>query len=138
MKGRFFMRTIFVVILLTVLGLPCLPSPAASPGRPNIVFILADDLGFGDVGCYNPTSKIPTPHLDKLAAEGMQFMDAHSPATVCSPTRLSLMTGRHSFRFKGGGRVFVGITGPSQIPAGRLTLPAMLKNKGYTTAAVGK
>ncbi len=132
------MKETSAAILLLVLGLYSLPREAASFERPNIVFILADDLGFGDVGCYNPTSRIPTPHLDRLAAEGMQFLDAHSPATVCSPTRLSLLTGRHSFRFKGGGKVFVGIGGPRQIPEGRLTLPQMLKNKGYATAAVGK
>ncbi|MAG57674.1 MAG: arylsulfatase [Planctomycetes bacterium] len=126
-------------------SLPSLEAPAQSaepktPSSkpPNIVFILADDLGFGDVACYNPASKIPTPHLDKLAATGMQFLDAHSPATVCSPTRLSLLTGRHSFRWKGGGRVFVGIGGPCQIEDGRLTLPQMLRNRGYATAAVGK
>lgn len=125
---RFILITVSLVLVATGLA----------ADRPNIVFILADDLGYGDVGCYNPTSKIPTPHLDRLAAEGMQFMDAHSPATVCSPTRLSLLTGRHSFRFKGGGRVFVGIGGPGQIPEDRLTLPQMLRNQGYATAAVGK
>ncbi len=132
------MKKRFIAILLLVIGASCVHRDAVAWERPNIIFILADDLGFGDVGCYNPTSNIPTPHLDKLAAGGMQFMDAHSPATVCSPTRLSLLTGRHSFRFKGGGKVFVGIGGPSQLPAERLTLPQMLKNKGYTTAAVGK
>jgi len=111
---------------------------AAPAKKPNIIFILADDLGFGDVHCYNTTSKVPTPHLDQLAKEGMQFLDAHSPASVCTPTRLSLLTGRHFFRVKGGGRIFVGIGGPSLIEEGRLTLPQMLKNTGYTTAAVGK
>lgn len=66
----------------------------ANPGKPNILLILADDLGYGDLGCYNPESKISTPHLDSLARQGMRFTDAHSPATVCTPTRYSLLTGR--------------------------------------------
>jgi len=105
--------------------------------KPNILFILADDLGYGDVGCYNPESKIPTPHIDKLAGEGMRFTDAHSPSTVCTPTRYSIMTGRMAFRtsFKG---VFSGIGGPCMIEEERLTLPGMLKEKGYATAMFGK
>ena len=67
---------------------------------PNIILILADDLGYGDVGCYNPESKIPTPNLDKLARDGMLFTDAHSPSTVCTPTRYSIMTGQMAFRRK--------------------------------------
>ncbi len=127
------------LLAASVIGTVMAGVGSAAPARkPNIVFILADDLGFGDVNCYNPTSKVPTPHLDRLAKEGMQFLDAHSPASVCTPTRLSLLTGRHFFRVKGGGRVFVGIGGPSLIEEGRLTLPQMLKNTGYTTAAVGK
>ena len=61
---------------------------------PNVIVILADDLGYGDIGCYNPESKIPTPNLDRLAKQGMRFTDAHSPCTVCTPTRYSLMTGQ--------------------------------------------
>ena len=105
---------------------------------PNIVIILADDLGYGDVGCYNPESKIPTPHLDRLATQGMRFTDAHSPCTVCTPTRYSLMTGRMAFRTPSGGRVFSGAGGPSLIQPGRLTLPQMLRDKGYSTACFGK
>ena len=104
---------------------------------PNIVFILADDLGYGDVGCYNPTSQVPTPNLDRLAKEGMRFTDAHSPATVCTPTRYSLLTGRMCFR-TGRSRVFSGVGGPCLIEDGRLTLPQMLKDKGYATAMFGK
>ena len=65
---------------------------------PNVVFILADDLGYGDVACYNPESKIPTANIDRLAREGMLFTDAHSPSTVCIPTRHSVLTGRMAFR----------------------------------------
>ena len=104
---------------------------------PNIVFILADDLGYGDVACYNPESKIPTPNLDKLAAQGMLFTDAHSPSTVCTPTRYSVLTGRMAFR-TGKGGVFTGVGGPCMIEKTRLTLPQMLKNKGYATGGFGK
>ncbi len=105
--------------------------------KPNIVFILADDLGYGDVGCYNPESKVNTPHLDHLAKEGMRFTDAHSPSTVCTPSRYSLLTGRMAFR-TGNKSVFTGAGGPNMIEEGRLTLPAMLKQQGYTTAMFGK
>jgi len=105
--------------------------------HPNIVFILADDLGYGDVGCYNDRSKVPTPNLDKLASQGMRFTDAHSPSTVCTPTRYSLLTGRMAFR-TGMRGVFTGVGGPCMIEEGRLTLPQMLRNKGYATAMFGK
>ncbi|GEP42401.1 sulfatase family protein [Brevifollis gellanilyticus] len=106
--------------------------------KPNIVIILADDLGYGDVRCYNTDSKVSTPNIDKLASEGMRFTDAHSPATVCTPSRYSLMTGQMAFRVPRGGTVFTGAGGPSLISPGRLTLPAMLKQQGYATAAIGK
>ena len=105
---------------------------------PNILVILADDLGHGDVRCYNADSKVPTPNIDKLASEGMRFTDAHSPATVCTPSRYSLMTGQMAFRVPSGGTVFQGTGGPSLIAPGKLTLPGMLKKQGYATAAVGK
>lgn len=114
-----------------------LTSVAAAADRPNIVFILADDLGYGDVGCYNPESKIPTPNLDKLASEGMSFTDAHSPSTVCTPTRYSVLTGRMAFR-TGMRGVFTGVGGPCMIEDSRLTFPQMLRNKGYATALFGK
>jgi len=108
-----------------------------APGRPNIVFILADDLGYGDVACYNPESKVPTPNLDRLAKQGMLFTDMHSPSTVCTPTRYSLLTGRMAFR-TGMRGVFTGVGGPCMIEKERLTLPGMLREKGYTTAMFGK
>ena len=101
---------------------------------PNVVIILADDLGYGDVGCYNPDSKIPTPNLDRMANEGMRFTDAHSPCTVCTPTRYSLLTGQMPFRIPNGARVFSGAGGPSLIAPDELTLADMLKTKGYSTA----
>ena len=105
--------------------------------QPNILFILADDLGYGDVACYNSESKVPTPNLDRLAADGMRFTDAHSPSTVCTPTRYSILTGRMQFR-TGMKGVFTGAGGPCLIEEGRLTLPQMLRDKGYATACVGK
>ncbi|MCL4131524.1 UNVERIFIED_CONTAM: hypothetical protein GTU68_011583 [Idotea baltica] len=113
-------------------------SASLAADQPNILLILADDLGYGDVGCYNPESKIPTPHLDRLAAQGIRFTDAHSPATVCTPTRYSLMTGEMAFRTPNGGRVFSGVGGPSLIEADQLTMPAMLRERGYSTACFGK
>jgi len=104
---------------------------------PNIVFILADDLGDGDVGCYNPEAKAPTPNIDRLAREGIRFTDAHSPSTVCTPARYSLLTGRMAFR-TGMRGVFTGVGGPCMIEKERLTLPQMLREKGYTTACFGK
>jgi arylsulfatase A-like enzyme len=111
---------------------------AGDPRRPNIVVILADDLGYGDVGCYNPQSKIPTPNLDRLAKAGLRFTDAHAPSTVCTPSRYSLLTGRMAFRTGYRGGVFTGVGGPCLIEPGRLTLPGMLRDQGYATACVGK
>jgi arylsulfatase A len=125
-----------IIYCLALLIAPCMPLRGAGE-LPNILFILADDLGYGDVGCYNPESKIPTPHLDRLAAQGMCFTDAHSPSTVCTPTRYSVLTGRMAFR-TGMRGVFTGAGGPCMIEAGRLTLGGMLQGRGYETALFGK
>lgn len=101
----------------------------------NIVLLYADDLGFGDMGSYNPDSKIPTPHMDKLASEGLRFTDAHSSSGICTPSRYALLTGRSHWRdFHGIDR---GFDQPFFKP-GQLTLPEMLRQKGYTTACIGK
>ena len=105
--------------------------------RPNIVMILADDLGYGDVSCYNTEAKVRTQNLDRLAMEGMRFTDAHSPSTVCTPTRYSIMTGQMVFRLNYPG-VFTGVGGPGLITEDRLTLPGMLRDQGYETALFGK
>ena len=109
---------------------------AAKP--PNILLIYADDLGYGDVACYNAEARMPTPHLDRLARSGMRFTDAHSPATVCTPSRYGLLTGQMPFRVPLGGRVFTGAGGPSLIAPDRLTLADMLSEEGYATACFGK
>ncbi len=126
------------LVLIATIVCCAFPLSAVANDRPNIVLILADDLGYGDVGCYNPESRIPTPHLDRLASQGLRFTDAHSPCTVCTPTRYSLMTGQMAFRVPRGGTVFTGAGGPSLIAAGRLTLPQMLREVGYKTACFGK
>ena len=105
--------------------------------NPNILVIFADDLGYGDVSCYNAESGVTTPNVDKLAAQGMRFTDAHSPSTVCTPSRYSLLTGRMAFR-NGKRGVFCGGGGPCLIEKERLTLPGMLREEGYTTAMFGK
>jgi arylsulfatase A len=116
---------LFVSLLILAFAVFC-GHQASAADRPNILLILADDLGYGDVRCYNDQSKVATPNLDRLAREGMRFTDAHSPATVCTPTRYSLLTGQMAFRVPRGGTVFTGVGGPSLIAPGRLPLPASL------------
>ncbi len=104
---------------------------------PNIVYILADDLGYGDLGCYNAESKIPTPRLDQFATQGMQFSDAHSPSSVCTPTRYALLTGRYAWRT----RLQRNVLGPWDKPLiapDRLTVGKLLQQHNYETACIGK
>ncbi len=122
---------------LIVFLLFCVSRIFAAESLPNIVLILADDLGYGDIGCYNPEAKVATPHLDALAKSGLKFNDAHSPSTVCTPTRYSLLTGRMAFR-NGMRGVFDGVGGPCLIEKERLTLGGMLQDSGYDTALYGK
>ena len=103
--------------------------------QPNIVIIYADDMGYGDLNCQNPNSKIPTPNLDKLASEGMRFTDAHSSSGICSPSRFALLTGTYHWRRQHG---IVGAFGKPFFKDTDITLPQVLKTKGYTTAAIGK
>ena len=113
-------------------------SAYGATGKPNIIYILADDLGYGDVHCLNPErGKIETPHMDRLASEGMIFTDAHSSSSVCTPTRYGILTGRYNWRSKLQDGVLNGY-GQPLIPIDRLTVPAFLKSNGYTTAMIGK
>ncbi|MHC4884642.1 MAG: sulfatase-like hydrolase/transferase [Planctomycetota bacterium] len=105
--------------------------------KPNVLLILADDLGYGDVGVYNPESRIPTPHLDRLAGEGMMFTDAHASAAQCSPTRYSVLTGRYPWRTRLKTSVLRHFDTPL-LEKGRETLASLFKNQGYATAGVGK
>ncbi len=128
------MHTLARHILATLLAL--LPLAAIS-APPNIVYVLCDDLGYGDVKCLNADGKIATPHCDRLAAEGMIFTDAHSSSAVCTPTRYGILTGRYNWRSRLKKGVMGGMS-PPLIEAGRLTAPAFLRQHGYHTAAVGK
>lgn len=122
--------------LALLAGLAAAAATAAE--RPNLVVIYADDLGYGDVRCYNPDrGKIPTPHIDRLAAEGMRFTDGHSSSGVCSPSRYTLLTGRYHWRtrLKAG---IVGLWERPLIDPDRLTIAGLAKQHGYRTAAIGK
>jgi len=104
---------------------------------PHIVLILADDLGYGDLSCLNPESKIATPRIDQLAREGMMFTDAHTPSSVCTPTRYGLLTGRYAWRTRLQRGVLLGFDRPL-IEPNRMTLASLLRSHGYRTACVGK
>ncbi len=111
---------------------------AAESTKPNILIILADDLGYGDVQCYNPQrGKIPTPNIDKLAAQGMRFTDGHSSSGVCSPSRYTLLTGRYHWRTRLQVGI-VGVFGEPLIAPDRMTIGTLAKQQGYRTAAIGK
>src|SRR5512147_2245237 len=102
---------------------------------PNVLFILADDIGYGDFGCYGAT-KVKTPNVDRLASQSLRFTDAHSPSAVCTPTRYAFMTGEYAWRKQGTG-ILPGIAALI-IEPGRVTVPSLLKQAGYTTGIVGK
>ena len=118
-------RNIFSVCLIALFcQIGCKKVENREMARPNIVFILADDMGYGDPTCYNPQSKIPTPHIDRLAAEGMRFTNAHAPGAWCTPTRYGLMTGRYPIRTDlQKHRV------ASQIEPGQTTIASLLAEK---------
>ena len=113
--------------------------PLTAAEQPNVVLIFADDLGYGDLGCYGAT-KVQTPNIDRLAKEGRRFTDAHSASAVCTPSRYALLTGEYPVRANGG----AGVWGPAPVTSGliidtdKLTIADVFKNKGYATAALGK
>lgn len=124
---------------IILLAAACCTALAAEATRdqPNIIVIFADDMGYGDVGAYNPRSKIPTPHMDTLAASGLRFTDAHTSSSVCTPSRYSLLTGRYSWRSRLESGVLDGLS-PPLIEADRPTLASYLQGAGYETAIIGK
>lgn len=126
-----------VLVLFGMSGSPAVAGAAASRDLPNIVYILADDLGYGDFRKLNPGGKIATPNMDRLAGEGTLFTDAHSGSSVCTPTRYGILTGRYCWRSRLKQGVLQGYS-PPLIEPGRLTVPALLKRQGYATACFGK
>ena len=127
------MKQIVITLLVCLLFLTECRDKEVS--KPNIVIIYADDMGFGDLNCQYPDSKIPTPNLDKLASEGMRFTDAHSSSGICSPSRYALLTGQYHWRRTHN---IVNSFGNPMFRDSDITLPQMLKNNGYTTACIGK
>ncbi|MEL6104889.1 MAG: arylsulfatase [Planctomycetota bacterium] len=132
-RRRFPMKYTFFVLSLVLVF-----SPRLSAERPNIILLYADDLGYGDVGCYNPErGKIATPNLDRLASEGMRFTDGHSSSGVCTPSRYTILTGRYHWRSRLQ-KSIVGLWGDPLIPPDRMTVGSLAKQHGYVTACVGK
>jgi len=123
--------------LLVVAGWSDLSAQAGEPRRPNIVVIVADDLGYGDVGCYGAT-RLKTPSLDQLAAEGVRFTRGYAPSSTCTPTRYSLFTGEYAWRQSSKRTGILPGDAPLCIEPGRLTMPEALRRAGYITGAVGK
>ena len=131
------MKTIFSVLTAIVtLGIAAAAGQAAPHERPNVVFILADDLGYGDLSCYGAT-KVSTPNIDSLAKDGRRFTDAYSPSSVCTPSRYNLLTGRYAWRtWMQSGTAWA--YDPLLIEPDRFTLADLFKAQGYQTALVGK
>lgn len=126
--------------LVALCAAGALADSALADDRPNILIINADDLGYGDVQCYNPErGKIPTPNMDQLAAQGMRFTDAHASASACTPSRYTLLTGRYPWRSKLQGGILPPMpTGRTLIPPERLTVAGLARQNGYRTACFGK
>jgi arylsulfatase A len=126
--------TVCLIVIVSAMAVRC-----DAADLPNIVIIYADDLGYGDLSCYNPKAAYETPRLDRMAKDGIMFTDAHSPSTICSPSRYGLYCGQQIYRSTGrGGGAFEGPGGPSYLKPGTLTLGDMLKEKGYRTGVFGK
>lgn len=133
------LRNSWCRVAAALLAIPPVAGLADRPDRdthPNVLFILADDLGYGDLSCYGAT-RVSTPNIDRLAAEGRKFTDAHSPSSVCTPTRYNLLTGRYAWRTWVGGSTLWS-NDPMLIDPDRSTLADLFKEQGYTTACLGK
>ncbi len=133
-------QSYLLIIFIVLLFISCKDEKVAEVVEqkpPNIIYILADDLGYGDISSFNPSGKIKTPNIDELAITGMRFTDAHSSSAVCTPTRYGILTGRYSWRSPLKSGV---VTGKSKalIPENRATVASLLKKSGYHTAFIGK
>ena len=136
------MRSILTLVLVSLgafLGTFCSPALAedAKAPRPNILFIMADDIGWGDFQCYNPQGKVPSPNIDRLARDGMRFTDAHTPAALCAPTRYTVATGNYTWRGRSPGGTWGWNQAPQFLP-GQKTVGHLLQAAGYRTALFGK
>ncbi len=127
---------LFITLLIGTLHVSAQKN-SDSDTRPNIIYILTDDLGIGDVQFFNPQGKVKTPNIDRLGREGKSFTDAHSSSAVCTPSRYSILTGRYAWRTKLASGVLHGFD-PPLIDASRLTVGKLLQQNGYTTACIGK
>lgn len=134
MHKRNYIKSLIILTILLIV-LTCTDCSKVENNQPNVVIIYADDMGYGDLNCQNPNSKIPTPNLDKLASKGMRFTDAHSSSGICSPSRFALLTGTYHWRRQHG---IVGAFGKPFFRDTDITLPQVLKTEGYTTACIGK
>ena len=123
-------KSILQIVLLSVAFFSCQTKEENT--KPNIIYILADDLGYGDVSIYNENSKIQTPYIDALASDGVLFTDAHTSSSVCTPTRYSILTGRYNWRTRLKSGVVSGYS-KSLIKPNRTTVADLLKNNGYNT-----
>lgn len=136
--SKYFLSRVYLSLII-VAGIACSDNSPTPEKLPNIIIIYADDLGYGDLSSYNPACAYKTPRLDKMAQEGIRFTDAHSPSTICSPSRYGLYSGQQIYRSTGkGGGAFEGPGGPSYLKPGTLTLAEMLRQKGYRTGMFGK
>ena len=126
------MKKVLLIVLLGLCVVSC-SKVASQTKQPNIIYVLADDLGYGDVNVFNLKSKIATPHLDQMASEGMIFTDAHTSSAVCTPTRYGILTGRYNWRsqLKKG---VLGGKSTALIPNDRTTIASLLKKQNYQTA----
>jgi arylsulfatase A len=129
------MKYLFFIILATLSATA--QTKKVTINTPNIIYILADDLGYGDLKCFNPYSKIPTPHLDNMAKNGIKFTDAHTSSAVCTPTRYGILTGQYNWRSSLKSSVLSGYS-KSLIKQKQTTIAEMLKKQGYSTAFIGK
>ena len=129
------LRALFLMAICGLIGTSPAPARAAAPAKPNILLIYADDLGYGDVGCYGAT-RVRTPNIDRLAREGVRFTDAHTTSSTCTPSRYSMLTGEYAWRRRGTG-VLPG-NAPLIIEPGRATMASVLQRAGYRTGVVGK
>ncbi len=124
---------------LVLFAIGCSSKKADNSKKPNIVFIMADDMGYGDVSAYNSDSKIQTPNMDRIASEGLMFTNAHTPDALCTPTRYGLLTGRYCWRTRLKKRVLMEFYGDTPlIKQERMTLASLLRDEGYETACIGK